>query len=360
MSVVTILVALALLIAANALYVAAEFGAVSAPRGRIRALAEDGNARAQRLLPVVEQPAALDRYIAACQIGITLSSLVLGAYGQAQLAPVLERAFGELGGWETASAETAAFAIVLVGLSVAQMVLGELVPKAIALEFPERSALLTEPPMKLSLRAFAPLIWIFNGSGLAVLRLLGIRQTSHRHVHSPGEIDLLLAEGAGGTLEPEERRRLRRALRLSNTTARDVMVPRHRIVAVEVDTALDDAVRIATEAPYTRFPVYRGELDRIAGVLHTKDIVRAQMRGERGPLSELLRPAVSVGLDDTADELLVRLRERRAPQAIVVDSNGRVAGLVTLGDVLGVVFGALADEYKSGPRDDGAARKAGG
>lgn len=351
MAVVTVLLALALLIAANALYVAAEFGAVAAPRGRIRARAEEGSARAQRLVPVVEQPARLDRYIAACQIGITLSSLVLGAYGQAELAPVLERAFGELGGWESATAESVAFAIVLVGLTVAQMVLGELVPKAIALEQPEPTALLTEPPMRVSLRVFAPLIWVFNGSGLAVLRALGMRQTEHRHVHSPGEIDLLLAQGAGeGALDPEERRRLRRALRLPTTAARAMMVPRHRIVAVEVDTPIDEAVRLATEAPYTRFPVYRRELDDIVGVLHTKDLVRAQMRGRATTLAALARPAITVGLDDCADQILVRLRERRAPHAIVADSAGRVAGLITLGDVISEVFGALADEYKGGPR----------
>src|SRR5690606_18420342 len=126
---------------------------------------------------------------------------------------------------------------------------------------------------------------------------------------------------------------------------------------IEADMTLDEAGLVASEAPYTRFPVYRGDLDQIVGVLHTKDIVRAQMRGEATPIASLLRPAGTVQPDATADQLLVRLRDERAPQGIVVDSNGRVAGLVTLGDVLRELFGALADEYKSGPRAD-ALRKA--
>lgn len=352
MAAITVLVALVLLIIANALYVAAEFGAVSAPRGRIRVLAEGGNARARRLLPVLEQPAVLDRYIAACQVGITLSSLLLGAYGEAQLAPPLARLIGDLGGRELALAHSASFVVVLVGLSMAQMVLGELVPKTIALQAPERVALLTEPPVGWSLRVFAPLIWVFNGSGNLLLRVLGIRQTRHRHVHSPGEIDVLLSEGDGtGGLEPEERRRLRRALRLSSRSAREIMVPRHRIVALEVDTTLDAAARITSKAPYTRFPVYRGELDDVVGVLHTKDLVRAQMRGQAVALEQLLRPSIKAPLDATADALLVLLRERRAPHVLVVDAKGRVAGLVTLQDLLVDVFGALADEFKSGPTD---------
>lgn len=349
MATVTIVVALGLLIAANALYVAGEFAAVGVPRARIRALAEDGDARARRLQPIVENPRKLDRYIAGCQIGITLSSLLLGAYGEHALAPVLARGFGSLGGWEMAAAHSAAFVIVLVGLSIAQMILGELVPKALALQFPDRAAMLTASPISWSLRVFAPLVWLFNGSGLAVLRLLRIEQSTERHVHSPAEIDLLLSEDTDGALAPEQRRRLRRALRLSSRRAKDLMIPRHRIVAIEIGATLDDAARIGSEQPYTRFPVYRGELDTAVGLLHTKDVVRAQARGAPRAIADLLRPLATVPLSAGADQILVTMRELRASQAFVVDAQGRVAGLVTLRDVLADVFGALADEFKTGP-----------
>lgn len=347
MAIVSIFVALALLIAANALYVAGEFAAVAVPRARIRALAEEGQTTARRLVPIVETPERLDRYIAGCQIGITLSSLVLGAYGERALSPVLARALGSLGGWETAAAHSAAFLIVLVGLSVAQMVLGELVPKALALQFPDRAAMLTAPPIGWSMRVFAPLIWVFNGSGLAVLRMLGVRHASERHVHSPAELDLMLAEGGDGALDAEERRRLRRALQLSTRRARDLMVPRDEIVGLDIATSLDEAARVGAERPYTRFPVYRGHLDAADGVLHIKDVVRAQARGTPRTVADLLRPIVAVPLDATAEEILVTMRAQRASQALVVDAGDRVAGMVTLGDVLVDVFGALADEFKS-------------
>jgi CBS domain containing-hemolysin-like protein len=351
MVLVAIAVAIGLLIAANALYVAAEFAAVAVSRARIRAHAEEGHAGARWLLPFVDQPQQLDRYIACCQVGITLSSLVLGAYGQATLAPPLAVAFGDLGGWEDAAARSASFASVLVGLSVSQMVFGELMPKALALHFPDRMALLTTTPMAWSLRLFAPLIWVFNGSGLALLRLIGVRQATHRHVHSPEEIELLLAVPDGdGELDAEERSRLQRALRLSSLHASDLMVTRDEIVAIEVDTPLDAVMRIGAEQPYTRFPVFRGTIDTPVGILHTKDAVRAHARGTPRALADLLRPVVTLPLDAPADRILVTMRERRASQAMVMDERGRVAGMITLRDVLGTVFGALADEFKSGVR----------
>ena len=348
MVIVTVAVAIGVLIAVNALFVAAEFSVVAVSRARIRSRAEEGSAGARWLQPIVDQPQQLDRYIAACQIGITLSSLLLGAYGQATLAPPIAAALGDLGGWEGAAAHSAAFVLVLIGLSVAQMVLGELMPKALALQFPVRTALLTTSPMAWSLRLFTPLIFVLNGSGLALLRLIGVRQKSHRHVHSPAEIELLIAEGdSEGALDSGERRRLRRALRLSSLRASDLMVPRDRIVAIEVGTPLDTVIRIGAEQPYTRFPVFRGGIDETVGILHTKDAVRAHTRGAPRLLSELLRPVMQLPLDAAADRILVTMRERRASQAMVVDAAGRVAGMVTLRDVLGVVFGVLADEFKN-------------
>jgi CBS domain containing-hemolysin-like protein len=349
MAIVTIFIALALLVAANALYVAGEFAAIAVPRSRIRALAEAGNKRARRVLPIVDSPHQLDRYIAGCQIGITLSSLVLGAYGEQALAPGLARAIGSLGGWETAAAHSAAFVTVLVGLSIVQMVLGELVPKALALQFPDRAAMLTAPPIAWSMRVFAPLIWVFNGSGLAVLRALGVRGPTERHVHSPAELDHMLSEGGDGALAPEERRRLRRALQLSSRRAGDLMIPRDGIVAIELGTALDEAARIGSERPYTRFPVHRGDIDTAIGILHTKDVVRAQGRGTPRAVADLLRPIVRVPFDASAERVLVMMREHRAAQALVVDTQDRVVGLVTLRDLLADVFGALADEFKSAP-----------
>jgi putative hemolysin len=337
-----------LLILLTALYVAAEFAAVGARRSRLRRLAEDGDALAARILPVVEDPQELDRYIAVSQVGITLSSLILGAYGQATLAPTIAPLIERVAGTTPATAEWWAAVLILVGLTVLAMIVGELVPKSLALQDPTRAALLTVLPMQWSLKLFSFAIVFLNGSGALFLRLLRVPSTGHRHVHSPEEIELLIAESRdGGLLEPEEQVRLHRALRLGLRTASQLMVPRARLSAIDITTPLEEVPRIVTTSPYSRLPVYRGDLDHVAGLLHTKDVVTEYVAGAgRRPLTALLRPIVRVNADMPADRLLAFLREKRTHQALVVGSDGTVAGLITLEDVLAELLGGVADEFK--------------
>jgi putative hemolysin len=337
-----------LLILLTALYVAAEFGAVGVRRSRLRRLAEDGHQLAARVLPIVEDPRELDRYIAVSQIGITLSSLILGAYGQATLAPRLEPLFQRLLTLDQEAIESTAAITVLLVLTTLAMILGELVPKSLALQDPTRVALATVLPMQWSQRLFSWSIDVLNGSGLLVLRLLRVPSTGHRHVHSPEEIDLLIAESRdGGLLEPEEQIRLHRALRLGLRTANQLMVPRERLAGIEVDTPFEEVLRAVAASPYSRLPVYRGTLDNVLGILHTKDVVTDFIQGGGGSITTLLRPIVRVRDNMPADRLLAFLRDRRSHQALIVDENGRVAGLITLEDVLGELLGGVADEFKT-------------
>lgn len=264
---------IALLILVNALYVAAEFAAVGVRRGPVRELAREGNRFAAGLLPVIEDTRKLDNYIAACQIGITLSSLILGAFGQATLTldfAGMLRAWAGLG--ETASVSVAA-TTVLVFLTALQVVLGELVPKSLALQHPTPVAIWTYLPMRWSLALFSWFIVVLNGSGLALVKMLGFPPGSgHRHIHSPEEIEMLVVESSdGGLLEPEERERLRRALRVGRRTARDLMVPRRSVQAIDAETPSGELLAIITESPYTRLPVYRGTVDDVIGFIHTRD-----------------------------------------------------------------------------------------
>jgi CBS domain containing-hemolysin-like protein len=337
-----------LLILLTALYVAAEFAAVGARRSRLRRLAEDGHPLACRVLPVVEDPRQLDRYIAVSQIGITLSSLILGAYGQAAVAPHLAPHLERLAGLDAQSSQSTAALTVLLALTVLAMILGELVPKSLALQDPTKVALATVLPMQWSQRLFSWFIDVLNGSGILILRLLRVPSTGHRHVHSPEEIELLIAESRdGGLLEPQEQVRLHRALRLGLRTAKQLMVPRARLAAIDVDTPLADVLRGVAANPYSRLPVYRGSLDNVLGILHTKDATTAFVHGGPSSLTALLRPIVRVRDDMPADRLLTFLRERRSQQALVVDDNGRVAGLITLEDVLAELLGGVADEFKT-------------
>lgn len=328
------------LILITALYVAAEFAAVGVRRSRLRRLADDGNAMAAGLLPLVENPRELDRYIAASQIGITLGSLVLGAYGQATLSGVVEPWVVAWGVDPAASGSTAA-ALVLVSLTAIGVVLGELVPKSLALQYPTRTALWTYLPMKWSLSVFAPFIALLNGSGILLLRALGIRNAGHRHIHSPEEIDLLIAESRdGGLLEPEEHVRLHRALGLGLRTAAQLMVPRDRLAAIGADASLEQVVEAVLASPYTRLPVYRGTIDNIIGIIRTKDVVlQFVAHGASARVESLLRPVGRVREDLPADRLLAFMREQRAHHVIVMDQAGHVAGLLTLEDVLAHLLG---------------------
>jgi putative hemolysin len=340
-----------LLILFTALYVAAEFAAVGARRSRLRRMAEDGNALAARLLPILEDPHALDRYIAVSQVGITLSSLILGAYAQASIAPRVAPLVRHVSGLDPQTAESTTAVAVLLVLTTLAMIVGELVPKSIALQDPTRVAIWTVVPMQWSERAFSWSIAFLNGSGNLILRLMRVRSTGHRHVHSPEEIELLIAESRdGGLLEPQEQVRLHQALRLGLRTARQLMVPRERLAAVEVTTPFPEVMRLVATSPYSRLPVYRRTLDEIIGILHTKDVVTDFISDRRHTSAlPLLRPIPKVHASIPADHLLTYFRERRTHQALVVGDGGAVEGLITLEDVVAELIGGVSDEFKAAP-----------
>jgi putative hemolysin len=340
-----------LLILLTALYVAAEFAVVGARRSRLRRLAEDGNALAARVLPVLEDPHALDRYIAASQVGITLSSLILGAYAQASIAPRFAPFIQAVGGLEAETAESTSAIIVLLLLTTLAMIIGELVPKSLALQDPTRTAMWTVIPMQWSLRVFAWSIDFLNGSGNLLLKLMRVKNTGHRHVHSPEEIELLIAESRdGGLLEPQEQVRLHQALRLGLRTARELMVPADRLASVDVSTPFQDILRLVATSPYSRLPVYRHSLNDIIGIIHTKDVVTGFIN-ERAQtsLQSLLRPLARVHGSIPADHLLNYMRDKRIHQVLVVGDGGRVEGLITLEDVVAELIGGVSDEFKGAP-----------
>ncbi len=339
------------LILVNALYVAAEFGAVSARRSRIQELSNAGSWLARLLLPVVHSASALDRYVATCQIGITISSLVLGAYGQATLAVALAPVLAGWGRLQPPVAESTATIVVLLALTALQVVLSELVPKSLALQKPTAVALFTVLPMRWSTWAFKWFIALLNGSGVFVLKRIRMAPDGHRHIHSPDEIELLIAESRdGGLLEPEEQRRLHQALRLGLRTARQLMVPRTSMVALDGQWSGQRIFEVVLSNPFTRLPVYEGSIDRVVGILHTRDLVLDYVQHHRPErFRDLIRPARTVPATMPADRVLRFLRDQRIHQALVIDEFGGVAGLVTLGDVLSELLGDVGDEFKTIP-----------
>jgi CBS domain containing-hemolysin-like protein len=338
----------------NGLYVAAEFATVSARRTRINHLAGQGNRLAQALLPIIEDSKALDRYVAACQLGITLSSLVLGAYGQNVIASRLVAPLtGLLGQFDmsTAVAEPAAQSIsatgVLIFLTFLQVIMGELFPKSVAVQYPETVALGVVWPMRWSLFLFRPLIWFFNGSGNLILRLSGHQGGGERHaeVHSPAEIELLVTESHEvGLLDDRERQMLRNAFRLRDLTARQVMLHRTKLVAASVATPAAEILTQAMRAGLSRIPIYRKTIDDVIGFVHVKDLFRLHVQGE-SDVQDAVRDVVYVPEALPVADVWSKLNARNKYLAIVFDEYGGTLGLITFEDLIEEIFGELQDEF---------------
>jgi CBS domain containing-hemolysin-like protein len=345
-------VTISLMILLTALYVGAEFATVAARRTRIGQMAAQGDPLARMLLPYVEDSRKLDRYVAACQVGITISSLVLGAYAQGAIAMRLVEPLSNLLGAVVSPAtalrlgQSIAVIGVLVFITALQVILGELLPKSLALQNPERLARAVVWPMRISLLLFALPIWLFNGSANLLLRLVG-RDThaAAGRAHSAEEIELLVTEShEGGLLDDNERRLLRNALRLRELTARQVMVHRTRITAAPVQTTSLELMQLAVEAGYSRIPLYRQSIDDIVGFVHVKDVFRLYHQGI-SDVAGVVREVVYVPETLSASDVWDRLEERGSYLALVFDEFGGTAGLLTLEDLIEEIFGELQDEF---------------
>ncbi|MDY7104811.1 MAG: hemolysin family protein [Actinomycetota bacterium] len=339
MSLVITFVALAVLVAFNALYVAAEFATVGSRRSRVQESADGGSASARGLLAILEDAKRLDNYVAACQIGITLSSLVAGAYGQAQLTPLLEPVFGSGG-------QAISIVLVLVFITALQVVLGELLPKTAALRYPERLALATLVPMRISQWLFRPLVAVFNGSAFALMRALGLSSDhSHAHVHSPEELaGLYRASAEGGLIDASERDMLAGVLNVEDRVVREIMTPRRRLVTVVGDETVGDALGRVAASPYTRFPVEGGG-DDIVGIVDLRELFLRAADRPGVTVTEIMHPVPDVAEMLSVPELWARLRSESEHCAVVVNEFGSVVGLVTMEDAVEEIFGEVLDEF---------------
>jgi CBS domain containing-hemolysin-like protein len=334
------------LTAINALYVAAEFALVGARRTRIAEMAADGARFARLILPVLEDHALLDRSIAASQIGITLSSLIAGFYGQAMLAPVLSPWLASVG-FGFATAQGLATIIILAGITVFQVVFGELLPKSIALRFPERTALTMALPLSWSMWLLRPVIALLNGSAFAILRLSGITINGpSSHVHSPEELESLFQESArGGVIDAGEREMLQNIFTLENRVVRQIMVPRVRVTAIDAATPLEEALDRLSVTPHTRFPVFEETIDQVIGTVHLRDLFLANRNTPGADLQSVMKPVRLLPESMTVSEVWEEFKRDHTSMAIIFDEYGGMAGIVTIEDILEEIFGELQDEF---------------
>ncbi len=330
------LLAVAALILLNGFFVAAEYALVTVRRTRLKELADEGNRPARAVVKITSDP---PHFIAAMQLGVTLTSLAIGALGE----HVLSEVFGHWLG--TFVAVTLAFLII----TFMHVVVGELVPKGLALSFSERIALGVSVPVRSFFFVFAPLIWILQRSSEGAQRLIGIDPArTEGEAHSEAELKMLLEMSTmHGEIEQDEREMLYKVFDFADKEASDVMVPRPEVVGISVQMAPEEALRAVLESPYTRYPVYRESLDEIVGVLHVRDLVSAlhdtaMAEVELGPL---LRPAYVVPETKDLAALLAEFRRTNQHLAIVVDEYGGMQGIVTLEDLLEEIVGEIEDEF---------------
>jgi putative hemolysin len=330
------LLALLGLVLLNAFFVAAEYGLVTSRRTRIMELEHEGNRRARAALRITGDP---PRFIAAMQLGVTMTSLGIGALGEQVLAQRFD-------------AVMATFLAVILALLVVtylHVVVGELVPKGIALGHPERTALAVSTPVRWFFVLFRPLIWLLQQSTNAALRALKLEPPGADHeAHSEAELRMLLSSSAEqGEIEHSEQEMLYKVFDFADKEVSDVMVPRPEVVAISMALPPEEVLKAVLESPYTRYPVYRESLDDIAGVLHIRDLIEAMHENGLASvnLESLVRPAYMVPETKDLAALLAEFRRTTQHLAVVIDEYGSMEGIVTLEDLLEEIVGEIEDEF---------------
>jgi magnesium and cobalt exporter, CNNM family len=330
------LIAVGVLILLNAFFVAAEYGLVTARRTRILELHHEGDRRARDVLRITGDP---PRFIAAMQLGVTLTSLGIGALGE----HALTKAF------DPVMATAIAIALAYLILTFFHVVLGELVPKGVALGHSERTALAVSAPVRAFFAIARPLIWVLERSTEVVLRWLGLQPPgADDDVLSEAELRILVSRSTQhGEIEQQEQEMLYKVFDFADKEAADVMVPRPEVVALSIDLPPEQALEAVMDAPFTRYPVYRGNLDDVVGVLHVRDLFHAMRdRGmEQVQIGDIVRPAHIVPETKDLAALLTEFRRTNQHMAVVVDEYGEVEGIVTLEDLLEEIVGEIEDEF---------------
>jgi CBS domain containing-hemolysin-like protein len=339
------LTAVLVLVLANAFFVAAEFALVGARKTRLDEMSRAGDGKARLARRAVQ---SLDRYISATQLGITLASLGLGWIGEPAIAHLIEGAFAWLPDRLAAfGTHATAIAIAFTIITVLHIVLGELVPKALALLYPEDVSRWVAAPLMAFGWVVAIPITILNGIANAVLRLLRIpRPKEHDRLHSPEEIRMLVEQSQeAGSLEMQDARLLEGVFEFTEKTAEEVMTPRTEMVALGADLTMRAAADRVADARRSRYPVYTGSLDEIVGVVHAKDILSALRAAPDTTVRAIMRPPLFVPGTREVEDVLADMKRLKVHLAVVLDEYGGTAGLVTMEDLLEEIVGPIFDEY---------------
>ncbi|MEW5978036.1 MAG: hemolysin family protein [Acidobacteriota bacterium] len=337
---------IAALILVNGVFVAAEFAIIGTPRASIDHRASQGQRAARLVAAILRDPRRQDQYIATAQLGITFASLGLGMYGEHVLAKWFSSLFSMLDTWLSFPEHIAATVTAVTLLTYLHIVLGEMVPKTLALQRAEQASLWITRPVLWVKTTLYPLVIGLNGLGNTLLRVVGIhRQMASQHAgHTAEELEYLIAESReGGALRAEAGKLLQDLLRFTELTAGEVMVPRVKVVGIPLGASSSELVSLLQGSTFTRFPVYREDLDEIAGVVHVKDLLPKLLNSARVEEADI-RPAPFVPHTAEMDTVLSAMRRDQAQMAVVMDEYGGTAGIITEKDLLDEVMGEMHED----------------
>ena len=342
----------AALILLNGIFVAAEFAIVGAPRAAIDARSAAGNRLARLVQSVLRTPRRQDRYIATAQLGITAASLGLGMYGEHVLAEWLLRSVSRAGLPEWIVSHATASVVAVVVLTYFHIVIGEMVPKSLALQQAEALALWITPPMLWTKNLLFPVVASLNALGNVVLRVLGVNRQAQNveHYYTPEELQLIVQESEElGAIRAESGQMLQELFEFGDLTAGQAMVPRVRISGVPAGATPDEVRELLARSPHTRYPVYEKDLDHITGFIHIKDLLRLLLANSAVDRTRV-RAVPFVPETAPLDAVLATMRQNRTQIVIVIDEHGGTAGTVTLEDLFEEVVGEIEEGPASAPQ----------
>lgn len=332
------------LILANGFFACSEIAIISARKSRIKHLMESGDKRAEVVHQLQNEP---DNFLAIVQVGITVVGMLAGALSGAAAIEALKPLLQQVPiGFVQKGSTPIAIAIVVLITSYLSLILGELVPKSLALRFSEPIALVVGRPIQYLSRLSFILVKILTGSSSLFLKPFGKMPPVEGSFVTEEEIKILLREGGEkGIFEKSEQELIHSVFEFVTTTVKEIMVPRPKIKAIAIDTPIESAVAFVVECGFSRFPVYEGSLDDIRGILYQKDLLEINVKGQDVKLKDLLRPVYFVPETKKIDMLLRELQRRRMHMAIVINEYGGVEGIVTMEDIIEEIVGEIEDEY---------------
>lgn len=334
------------LILLNGFFVAAEFALVKVRATQLDAAVQEGKPASQMARHVVTH---LDGYLSATQLGITLASLGLGWVGEPALAEIMEPLFHQMGIHDPNVLHTTSFVVAFSIISFFHIVVGEIAPKSYAIAKPVDVSLFVAYPMRVFYVMFVPFLWVLNGSSNTLLRWMGVEPAGGGHgiAVTPEELYHIAAQStAEGAISQGQGQLLTNVLAFSDHVAREIMVPRNRVVYVHADTTLDEALQRIQDSGHTRLPIVEGSLDKVIGILNQKDLIPLLRDGrKRVNMRSLVRPVFYVPENMPAQRLLLEFQRRRLHFAIVVDEYGGLSGIVTMEDALEELVGEIQDEF---------------